>query len=74
MRAVACRVRGEQVAATAAAAGGGRFVLSLFNPGCFMRLDATAQRALHVLPSRAVGPLRVRRAKSTEQRAKGHVQ
>ncbi|GLC60185.1 hypothetical protein PLESTB_001582900 [Pleodorina starrii] len=32
--------------------GGGRYVLSLYNSGCYMRLDATAQRALNVLPTR----------------------
>ncbi|EFJ43623.1 hypothetical protein VOLCADRAFT_96164 [Volvox carteri f. nagariensis] len=31
---------------------GGRYVLSLYNSGCYMRLDATAQRALNVLPTR----------------------
>ncbi|PNW87821.1 hypothetical protein CHLRE_01g003463v5 [Chlamydomonas reinhardtii] len=31
---------------------GGRYSLSLFNAGSYMRLDATAQRALNVLPSR----------------------
>lgn len=35
--------------------GGGRYSLSLYNSGCYMRLDATAQRALNVLPSRQVG-------------------
>ena len=34
---------------------GGRYSLSLFNAGSYMRLDATAQRALNVLPSRQVG-------------------
>lgn len=33
---------------------GGRYVLSLYNSGCYMRLDATAQRALNVLPTRTV--------------------
>ncbi|KAG2428869.1 hypothetical protein HYH02_014280 [Chlamydomonas schloesseri] len=32
--------------------GGGRYSLSLYNAGQYMRLDATAQRALNVLPSR----------------------
>ncbi|GFR44787.1 hypothetical protein Agub_g6119, partial [Astrephomene gubernaculifera] len=45
----------EVMAEAAAASGGcsgGRYSLSLYNPGCYMRLDATAQRALNVLPTR----------------------
>ncbi|GLI63268.1 hypothetical protein VaNZ11_006172 [Volvox africanus] len=37
----------------AESSGGGRYLLSLYNPGCYLRLDSTAQKALNVLPSRA---------------------
>ncbi len=37
---------------TADAAGLGKFTLALHDPGRFMRLDAAAQRALHVFPAR----------------------
>ncbi|KXZ42923.1 hypothetical protein GPECTOR_111g256 [Gonium pectorale] len=50
--ALAAVISYAEVMAEASSGNGGRYVLSLYNPGCYMRLDATAQRALNVLPTR----------------------
>ncbi|KAG2424130.1 hypothetical protein HXX76_014804 [Chlamydomonas incerta] len=42
----------DQGGSSSGGGSGGRYSLSLYNAGSYMRLDATAQRALNVLPSR----------------------